>query len=99
MFRTYLLTGCFAALCLFNCPAEELLISDDNPLAMPPVGAHQLRVLAPDLLELTLITTKAPDSGVTIWNFINSSGHADLPGTKAFSVSVNGRSDVVKSVG
>ncbi len=99
MFRACLFAGCFAALCLLNSPAEELLISDSNPLAIPPVGAHQLRILSPDLLELTLITTKTPDSGVTVWNFISPTGNAALPSANEFSVTVDGKSVAVKSVG
>ena len=99
MFRTRLLAGFVFALCLSKSPAKELLISDDNPLAMPPVGAHQLRILSPNLLELTLITTKKADSDVAVWNFVDQSGKAILPGTKEFSVAVNGKSDVVISVG
>src|SRR5436190_1781142 len=41
-----------------SCSATDLVISDENPLQLPLVGAHQLRVLAPTILELTLITTK-----------------------------------------
>ena len=99
MFRACLFAGCFAALCLLNSPAEELLISDSNPLAMPPVGAHQLRILSPNLLELTLITTEKADAGVTLWNFIGSSSSATLPNANEFSVTVDGKSVAVKSVG
>src|SRR3954464_11006782 len=70
MFRTRLLSGGFIALWLFSTSAAELIISDDAPLQMPAPGAHQLRVLSPTLLELTLITTKQPDpSPVEQWNF------------------------------
>ena len=37
---------------------SSLQISDANPLAMPEVGAHGLRVLSPNILELTLIGSK-----------------------------------------
>src|SRR6266404_1816777 len=39
----------------------EVVWTDDRPLSLPPVGARQLRVLSPSLLELTLVTTKLPD--------------------------------------
>jgi len=98
MLRTRLLAGSLAAVCIFNSSAQELLISDDNPLAMPPVGAHQLRVLSPEILELTLIATKKPDpSPVTVWNFVDSKPR--LPGENEFSVLVDGKSNSVKSVG
>jgi glycosyl hydrolase family 9/cellulase-like Ig domain-containing protein len=99
MFRACLL-GSFAVLCLFNSSAQELLISDDNPLAMPPVGAHQLRIISPDLIELTLITTKKPEpASVTIWNFVGSGAKSHLPGEHEFSVTVDGKNEAIKSVG
>jgi hypothetical protein len=89
-----------AVLSLFGCSAQEHILSDDNPLAMPPVGAHQLRIISPDLIELTLITTKKPDPApVKIWNFISANGEGNLPGEKEFSVLVDGKSDAIKSVG
>jgi hypothetical protein len=100
MFRARLLAGSLAALCFFRASAQELLISDDNPLTMPPVGAHQLRIISPELIELTLITTKKPDPAtVTVWNFVGLDGKANLPGENKFSVLVDGKSDAVKSVG
>ncbi len=100
MLRPRLLAGVFAALCLFRSTAQELIISDDNPLAMPAVGAHQLRLVSPGLIELTLITTKKPDPAtVTVWNFVGSNGKANLPSEKEFSVLVDGKSDAVKAVG
>jgi hypothetical protein len=99
MFRAHLFAGCLATLCCFRAPAEELLISDDHPLAMPPVGAHQLRVVSPNLLELTLITTKKTDADATVWNFVDGAGKATLPSAGEFSVTVNGKSDAVKTVG
>jgi hypothetical protein len=100
MLRPRLLAGVFAALCLSRSPAQELTISDDNPLTMHAVGAHQLRIVSPTLIELTLITTKKPDPAtVTIWNFVNSNGRASLPSEKEFSVLVDGKSAAVKAVG
>ena len=99
MFRALLFAGCFAMAGSIHSRAEELLISDANPLAMPPVGAHQLRIISPTLLELTLITTKKADSEATEWNFIALDGKASLPGAGEFSVAVNGKSDSVKTVG
>jgi len=83
-----------------SAPAGELLITEANPLAMPPVGAHQLRILSPTTLELTLITTKKSESApVTQWDFVDSDGSPHLPGGKEFSVQVDGKADAVKSVG
>lgn len=99
MFRTLLFAGCCFAISSLHSSAEEFLISDDNPLAMPPVGAHQLRMVSANLLELTLISTKQPDANVTTWNFIGANGKASLPGAGEFSVSVDGKIDAVKAVG
>ena len=100
MYRPRLLAGVIAASCLFRSTAQELIISDDNPLAMPAIGAHQLRIISPELIELTLITTKKPDPAtVSVWNFVDSSGRAVLPSEKEFSVQVDGKSDAVKAVG
>jgi hypothetical protein len=101
MLRTRLLAGSLVVACLCCSSArQEVLISDENPLAMPPVGAHQLRVLSPDLLELTLITTKKRDPAkITIWNFADLNGKAHLPGENEFSVQVDGKNDAIKSVG
>jgi hypothetical protein len=95
-----LLAGSFALLSLFSSSAQELIISDDNPLAMPPVGAHQLRIVSPDLIELTLITAKQPDPApLTVWNFIGNNAKGHLPGAKEFSVLVDGQGNAIKSVG
>jgi hypothetical protein len=99
MFCARLVAGIVATLCLFDASAQELIISDDNPLTMPAIGAHQLRIISPNLIELTLITTKKPDAAPTVWNFISANGSAHLPGAKEFSVSVDGKSVAVQSVG
>jgi len=66
---------------------------------MPPVGAHELRIISPTLLELTFVTTKVADAEATEWNFVAPNGKASLPAGSEFSVSVDGKSDAVKSVG
>ncbi|MDB6017943.1 MAG: hypothetical protein JWR19_2432, partial [Pedosphaera sp.] len=48
--------------------AADLPMDDSNPLRMPSVGDHQLRLITPTLLELELITTKNPDPApATVW--------------------------------
>src|SRR5438445_11814562 len=82
------------------CAAAELRISDDEPLALPQVGANQLRVLAPRLLELTLVTTKKPDPArVEQWDFVSDNGQARLPEIKEFLVSVGNKTIPVTAVG
>lgn len=101
MFCTRLAVRIMAALVLCSAAfAEEQIISDTNPLSMPPVGAHQLRILSPTLLELTLITTKKSESApVTEWNFVDASGAPNLPGAKKFLVLADGKTDSVRAVG
>ena len=100
MFRTCFLAGVLTLFPLFAPRAAESIISDDTPLEMPPVGAHQLRVVSPTFLELTLITTKPPDPApVEQWNFIDANDHANLPGAAEFSVSLDGKVDPVTVVG
>ncbi|HKQ38174.1 MAG TPA: glycoside hydrolase family 9 protein [Verrucomicrobiae bacterium] len=71
------------------------LLTDDQPLELPRVGDHQLRIISPDTLELTLITTKEPDPApITTWNFA-----AKIPAASEFQVSVGGKQVPVKSVG
>jgi len=67
--------------------SEELLISDDQPLQLPAVGACELRIITPTLLELTLVTTKESSTApVGEWDFVNQQGAAHLPGPQEFSV-------------
>ena len=68
---------------------------DDTDLHLAPVGANVLRVLSPNLLELTLITTKQPDPApVGSWNFANN-----LPSSSKFTVTINGQAVSVSAVG
>lgn len=78
----------------------DLRLSDDQPLLMPPVGSYQLRILSPALLELTLITSKAPDpSPVRQWNFLDSNGQAHLPNASEFVVMAGTNAIPVRQVG
>ena len=80
--------------------ADDLRLRDDQPLRLPPVGSYQLRILAPSLLELTLVTTKSPDPApVSQWNFVDGEGRAHLPGLEALSVLADGRSIPIKGIG
>ncbi|HLP77988.1 MAG TPA: glycoside hydrolase family 9 protein, partial [Candidatus Paceibacterota bacterium] len=80
--------------------ALEPVISDDAPLEMPQPGAHKLRILAPDLLELTLITTKkSQDSPPTQWDFIGDQKRLHAPATNAFQVIADGKAVPVLKVG
>ncbi len=78
----------------------ELRLTDDEPLRLPPVGSYQLRVLAPALLELTLVTAKAPaPARVQQWEFVGENGKCRLPAPQDFAVSVAGKTIPVQAVG
>src|SRR5262249_23273801 len=69
-----------------------LSISDYATLALPPVGTNSLKVLAPTILQLTLINTKpSPTAAPSAWDLVDSSGNFKNPGTGAFTVLVNGQ--------
>src|SRR5438445_4369834 len=71
--------------------AADVAWTDDDPLALLPVGAHQLRVLSPSVLELTLITTKPPDPARPHpWDLVDANLQPHLPAPAEFSVSVIG---------
>ena len=73
---------------------------NDNPLALPVPGDLQLRILTPNCLELTLVTTKAPDpAGLDQWNFVDPSGRLGLPPASSWTVSVDGQRIPVERLG
>ncbi|HEV8541444.1 MAG TPA: glycoside hydrolase family 9 protein, partial [Verrucomicrobiae bacterium] len=72
----------------------------DEPLSMPAVGTAGLKVIAPDLLELTLIATKAPPPArPTQWNFVAANSQYVLPTIGKFVVTADGLPALVHSVG
>jgi hypothetical protein len=71
-----------------------------NPASLPPVGHAELRILDPTLLELNLITTKAPDPApVQSWNFVTPSNTLALPPGSEFDVKVGASAAVIKAIG
>ncbi|MHB8418655.1 MAG: glycoside hydrolase family 9 protein [Myxococcales bacterium] len=70
-------------------------------LALPPVGAAALTIVTPTILELSLVTTKAPDpSPLAQWaGLVADGGVATLPPPTSFAVSVNGAAVPVTEVG
>ena len=100
MFSRKAVAALFATCIILNAPAQEAIISDANPLAMPAVGAHRLRILSPTILELTIITTRSSSSApLTQWNFIDSNGKPHLPVAKGFSVLAGEKADAIQAVG
>lgn len=72
----------------------------ENFLALPKVGARRLRVLSPTVLELSLVTTKAPDQPPIEWDFVGQDGSLRLPnGMPSLRVRVNGQDDAIKAIG
>ncbi len=83
---------------LLNSSALE--IAGEDFLALPPPGAHGLRILAPDLLQLTLIVTKPADPApVPQWNFIGKDGKFTPPAPGEFSVTVGSTNIAVHKIG
>jgi hypothetical protein len=80
-------------------PADGLQMNDDDPLALPVVGAHQLRILSPTLLELTLINTEPANSTVTNWNFVSTNFQFDPPKFSEFEIAANGKKISATQIG
>ncbi|MGN6386770.1 MAG: glycoside hydrolase family 9 protein [Verrucomicrobiota bacterium] len=82
-----------AALC-------TVAVNARNPLALPAVGESELNIIAPTVLELNRVTTKAPDPAVPAdWNFIGANFAAILPTPSDFQVTVDGNPVTVTEVG
>jgi hypothetical protein len=79
--------------------AHAQLITDDNPLLVPPVGGYQLRVLSPTLLELTFVTTEPPGGKPASWNFVSAKGDVKLPDAKEFMVLADNSPVAAKPIG
>ncbi len=72
----------------------------ENPLELPAPGYSRLRIITPSLLELTLVTTKAPNPArVAQWDFVNTNQEARLPAPSDFVVTAAGKTVRVESVG
>src|SRR5207248_5525123 len=85
-----------ASLLLHGSPAGM----QQEPLAhLPAVGYHELRIISTTVLELYLVTSKAPDAPPRTWDFAREDGTARLPPATAFSVTADGRRIDVAEVG
>jgi hypothetical protein len=74
-------------------------LTSANPLEVPPVGAHALRVLAPEVLELLLVTTRPAGGPIDRWDFITPEGALRLPAASEFSVRIDGATAAINAVG
>ena len=82
------------------CAAADSQMTDTPSLRMPAPGSYQLRILATNLLELTLINSKPPDPArVDSWDFVDAGGVFHAPALSEFAVTVGGQPAVVQSVG
>jgi hypothetical protein len=69
-------------------------------LDQPIDGDHALRIVSPNVLELTRLSIKRPDPAqMDVWNFVDSSGNASLPAANSFNVTINGQPATVTAVG
>ena len=90
-----LLAHCARALTVV--PPERI---DGLDLALPDPGECALRILAPTLLEIVRINSKAPDPDpVDSWDFVDPEGNLNLPDVSQFQVSVDGHPDAVRGAG
>ena len=91
--------GMIFLLCLKVFGAEQRL-ADDQPLLMPSPGSYQLRILAPEWVELTyILAKKSPPSPMPAWDFVSDPEHCHLPSAEEFQVSCGHQVIPVKAVG
>jgi hypothetical protein len=90
----------FLSAVLILAAAQAMASAWDNPLELAKPGFHELRVLSPTVLELTLVTTKASESSpVSQWNFVSDKGAGKLPPPADFVVLAEGKPVSVSRVG
>ena len=68
-------------------------------LALPSIGDHALRIITPTLLELSLVSTKSPNSRVDRWDFIEDNGTLHVPARSQFRVTAAGTQVSVAEIG
>ncbi|HEV8544361.1 MAG TPA: glycoside hydrolase family 9 protein [Verrucomicrobiae bacterium] len=100
MIRRFLWFGCVLASGLRLLLAQEYGWVGTNSLAMPQVGEQELRILTPEMIELTLITTKTNETApVSHWNFVGENFQLKLPPQEEFQVLVEGSQRGIKRIG
>ncbi|MFO1501053.1 MAG: glycoside hydrolase family 9 protein [Verrucomicrobiota bacterium] len=71
-----------------------------DPLALPPVGASELQIISPSVVELNLVSTKPPGHApVSAWDFVADDSSLRAPATNQLTVLVNGRPQPIRRVG
>ena len=80
--------------------ADDLQLNDGNPLERPVVGAHQLKILSPTVLELTLINSEPTNSiATTNWNFVGTNFQFTPPALSEFHIIANGKKISATKIG
>src|SRR5437667_4883295 len=83
-----------------QCRSAEPDRSEESLLHLPPIGSAQLCILAPTILELSLVTTQKPGAvQLEVWDFVNERGDCQLPTPEEFLVSVRDKTIAVTNVG
>ena len=94
------LLGSLLLMIVLSVGATRSSAAELNPAAMPAVGHSQLRILSPTLLELTLITSKAPDPAPpTVWNFVDTNYNLTLPPAAEFNVRLGTNPVAINRIG
>lgn len=90
-----------AAVHAFGCAAFSIAaLAAENPLRLPQPGAHELRIISPEWLELARVTTKQPDpTRVQEWDFVSGEEAQRLPRPDQFLVRVDETTNRVIKVG
>jgi hypothetical protein len=71
-----------------------------NPLALPQIGSGGLRIITPSVLELGLVTTKAPDPArAQPWDFVGPNFELRLPTRESLRVLVDGKPVSIAELG
>jgi hypothetical protein len=87
-------------LCFASCSRAGEPKSLGSSLELPKPGTAELKVLTPQLLELTLITTKKPyPAPLKEWSFVEESGSLRLPNTNELVVLAEGQTNHITAVG
>src|SRR5580700_12317567 len=77
----------------------QFSIDETELLRIPTRGWHELRILSPKVIELSLVNTELPGSHPELWNFVADNGVIRLPDPSQLYVLVNGKRMAISRVG
>src|SRR5436190_6226897 len=98
MGRNWLAAMAVFLVAVFSLRAASVV--DYTDLALPRPGDYTLHILSPNVLELLLINSKAPDPAhVDTWDLVNANTQFQAPPPSAFLVTANGQQIAVQAVG